>query len=161
MSNAPNWKDTVAALPPSDIALTERLQNARIERARLTEERERRELAASLLEEVEAEERALRDEQAIEKAVAEHGPIGVKLAVMHTPLGVIIIKKPNHVLFRRFQDLGKHDVVECEKLIRPCLVHPDKTEFDRYATELPGTIIPLANLACGLCGVKQGEAAGK
>lgn len=163
MSNAPNWKDNVAALPPSEIALSERLQNAKSERARLADEREAREKARELREQVEAEELALRDEQAIEAAIAEHGEIGVKLAVMHTPLGAVIIKKPHHVMFKRFQDqsLGELKVANCEALIRSCLVHPDKAAFGVLAEELPGILIPLANLASSLCGVRAAEAQGK
>jgi len=161
MSNVPNWKDNVAVLPPSEIALAERLQNARLERSRLAEERDKREAAAALLAEVESEERALRDEQAIEKAVAEYGELGGKINVYPTTLGVVILKKPHHVLFRRFQDQGEFNNLECEKLVRTCLVHPDKSEFDRYLTEQPGILVPLANLACALAGVKVGAAAGK
>lgn len=161
MSNAPNWKDNVAELPPSDIALAERLQNARAERARIEAARTQRDAPALLLAEVEAEERALRDEQAIEKAVCEHGPLGGKIERFDTALGVIILKKPNHVLFRRFQDLSTYNHVECEKLVRPCVVHPDLSTFERYITELPAIMIPLANLACALSGMKVGAAAGK
>jgi hypothetical protein len=161
MSNVPNWKDNVAVLPPSEIALAERLQNARLERSRIAEERDKREAAAALVAEVEAEERALRDEQAIEKAIAEHGELGGKINTYPTTLGVVILKKPHHVLFRRFQDQGEFNNLECEKLVRTCLVHPDKSEFDRYLTEQPGILVPLANLACALAGVKVGAAAGK
>src|SRR3954465_10224649 len=97
MSNVPNWKDNVAVLPPSEIALAERLQNARLERSCIAEERDKREAAAALLAEVESEERALRDEQAIEKAVAEYGELGGKINSFPTTLGVVILKKPNHV----------------------------------------------------------------
>jgi hypothetical protein len=161
MSNVPNWKDNVAVLPPSEIALSERLQNARLERSRIAEERDKREAAAALVAEVEAEERALRDEQAIEKAVAEYGELGGKINSFPTTLGVVILKKPHHVIFRKFQDLGEYNQVECEKLVRSCLVHPDKSEFDRYIQEQPGILVPLANLACALAGVKVGAAAGK
>jgi hypothetical protein len=74
---------------------------------------------------------------------------------------VVILKKPHHVIFRKFQDLGEYNQVECEKLVRSCLVHPDKSEFDRYIQEQPGILVPLANLACALAGVKVGAAAGK
>lgn len=144
---------------PSELAL--RLQAAKRERVRLEQERAEREEETTLLAQVEAEELALKNVQAVSEAEASHGPVGKKIRVVETSSGVVILKRPNHVLFRKFQDSGKVSTDECERLVRPCLVYPDAATFDRWAEEEPGIIVRAANACAQLAGIRAEEVAGK
>lgn len=139
----------------------EKLAEVRARRAELERQRAEREAERALQEQLEAETRALADEEAIAKAEDDHGPVGKRIALVRTDMGVIILKRPNPVLFRRFQDQGKttHDALD--KLVRPSVVHPDHATFDRILDELPATMTICANSVCVLAGVRTEEAAGK
>jgi len=139
----------------------QRLQAAKLERARITEARTAREKARSVSEQLAEAERELRDDQAIEKAECEHGLLGSKLAAVKSGLGVVIVKRPHHVLFRRFQDAGKTDSVQLSILVNGCLVHPDLGTFERYCEEEPALLLRVANAVAALAGVRASEVSGK
>ncbi len=138
-----------------------RLTQLRAERAELAKARAARESGAAEKEQLEAEERALRDEQAIDAAETEHGPAGRKIAIVETDLGVVIVKRANALLFRRFMDQGSTKHVELEKLVRPSLVHPDGAAFDRILDAQPAVLMRCADAIAKLAGVRAEEAAGK
>lgn len=162
----------VAALPVGDeraererAELEQRLAAARAERARIQAERDRREQERALADELEREERALADEQAIADAEAEHGPLGKRIEAVHTGQGVVIVRRPNPASFRRWQDrnVSSKDITmdDAEQLVRPALVRPDKATFDRWVQEEPG-ILPRCAAACSrLAGARLEEMAGK
>ncbi len=141
--------------------LKARIEKARAERAELTRSTAERDEIEALRSQAEAEERALKDERAIAAAVQEHGPIGTKIAVVETRLGAIVVKRANHLHFKRFQDAESLKVVTIEKLVRPCLVYPDVSTFEQIMEELPAVWVPLANAISDLAGAKSKEAAGK
>jgi hypothetical protein len=111
--------------------------------------------------EVEAEERGVSDARAVASAEEEHGAQGVQIAAITTRLGVVIVKRPTASLFRRFQDQGKTDHAALDKLVRPCLVHPDKSAFDALLDELPATLVLLADAVVELAGARAREVSGK
>lgn len=139
----------------------EKLAEVRARRAELEKQRAERDAARALEEQLEAETRALADAEAIAKAEDEHGPVGKRIALVRTDLGVIILKRPNPVLFRRFQDQGKTTHEALDKLVRPSVVYPDGSSFDRILDELPATMTLCANAVCVLAGVRTEEASGK
>jgi len=104
-------------------------------------------------------ERALRDEEAVDAAEQEHG--AKKIAVVQTDLGVVIVKRPHVATFRKFQDKGSTDSESLEKLVRPCLVYPKLPEFELICSELPATLLRVANAVTMLAGVRTEELAGK
>lgn len=143
----------------SDVA--ERLAKVRAERAALAAAKAKADAERALEAELEAEERAFNDEQAIAAAEAEHGPVGKKIAVVHTDLGAIIVKRSNPVLFRRFQDAGATKIKDLDTLVRPCRVYPDEAAFDRIMDELPATLARVASAVCELAGVRSQDVGGK
>ncbi len=145
----------------TEAELRERIAKLREERAALAAEREERERLALMASELEAEERALVDDRAILAAVEEHGPIGSKIAVVYTDLGAIVVKRPNHLHFRRFQDSEAVKSADLEKLVRPCLVHPSGSRFDEILEELPATLLRVGDAVVTLAGAKAKESAGK
>jgi len=124
-------------------------------------EREKRETAAqpTLEQQVEEAERRARDEAAITAAEAEHGP--EKVAALHTPMGTIVLKRPNAVAFKKFQDTEGVNIDELEKLVRPCVVHPSHDRFDAILEELPGVLGDLAKQCSALAGVGRSKLEGK
>lgn len=118
-----------------------------------------RDADTALDEELADAARALADAKAI--AEAERA-LGKKcLATYDTPRGVVIVKRPNHLLFRKFMDAGEMTVAVCEELIRPCLVHPSRDVFDSYSEEYPAIIIPVANRIAQLAGSRSKDQLGK
>lgn len=142
--------------------LEARRAKAREERALLAKARAERDTQSMLVAEVEAEERALRDEQALAVAEEEYGAVGSRIAVVQTDLGMVIVKRPNALHWRRFQDKGdKIKSQDFEQLVRPCLVHPDVSAFERILEELPATLIHFADAVATLAGARSKEVAGK
>lgn len=131
---------------------------------RLREVESRREARASesaAALELKAAELALADAEARDAMEAEHGPLGQKIADYETPMGVIIVKRPDSLIFKRFVDGGKSGQDAALQLVRPCVVHPSKQTFDVITDELPGVVGPLANLVATLAGVRVRETEGK
>lgn len=145
----------------TDLTPEMKLAQIKSERAALAAAKAKRDSEALVQEQLEHETLALADERAIAAAEEKHGPLGKKLAAVHTDLGVVIVKRPNHLLFRRFQDSGEATYEEFDKLVRPCVVHPELGRFDAILEELPATMARLGNAVAILAGVKLKEAQGK
>jgi len=112
-------------------------------------------------EELEREKQLLADDEAMEKAEAAHGPPGRAILAVPTDLGVVIVKRPHAALFRRFQDSETTSMQECEKLVRPCVVHPPSAELDKILDQLPATLPRLVVAVGVLAGLRKEELAGK
>jgi hypothetical protein len=151
---------------PTD-PLVQRLAELKAERVGLEEARAKREQERRVSEEIEEQEQIIRDERAIADAEEKYGPIGKKIAAIKTPgLGIVIVKRPHHVTFRKWSDtnLGKDGGVSndaLEELIRPCIVHPSRTEFDRYCEEQPAILLRASNVITKLAGMRGQELSGK
>jgi hypothetical protein len=142
-----------------------RASEIREQLAAIAARRAEREAARAKAEEIPNLERELRDTEALEKADAELGPEGKAMAVVRTDLGAVIVKRATPPAFKRFQDLmarenpKQHEL--SDQLVRPCLVHPDPSTFDRMLTEQPHILLRCANAISSLAGVRQNEVAGK
>ncbi len=151
---------TVHAHPTSETALLEQRLAAATARTREVQAvRATSEAKRELADRVEAAEREAADEEAIAKAEEEHG--AKKIDHVNTDLGCVIVKRPNAVLFKRFQDKGQTKSQELEKLVRPCVIHPDHAMLDRIFDEYPATLAAVANCVCILAGVRTEEMEGK
>lgn len=133
----------------------------RARRAKLAAEREERAAASALADELARERVALANEEAIAKAESEHGPLGKKIQALESDLGVVILKRPNHIAFRKFQDSGEANSAEFDKLVRPCLVHPTRERWDEMLAEQPALLARAANVVAELAGVRMQGFAGK
>ncbi len=165
MSNAKQPTEAPAAVDPN-ADLRARLEIARLERKRLEDEQAAAEEARALTDELEREERGVRNAKALADAVAAHGPVGKSIAVVECSSGLVIVKRPHHVAFRKFQDQaakgeGALSVDACEALVRPALVHPDSATFDKWAETESAIILRAANACAGLHGAKGAEKSGK
>jgi hypothetical protein len=133
--------------------LEAQLAEIRSKRAKLAEARELRALP-SAAEQLATEQRALADDEALERLELEHGPVGKAIEIVRTDVGAVIVRRPHMAVFRRFQDDSK-DTAALEKLVRPCVLHPSKAEFDRMCEELPFTLQRCADAVCKLAGIRK------
>jgi hypothetical protein len=140
-----------------DAELQRRLRAANARKARFDEARQ----AASLARKVEAAEREAADLEVLEGLIEKHGELGDRLEALHTSAGMVVVKRPNSLHFRRFQELGNAKLADVEKLVRASLVHPDATRFDAIVDALPATLIQAADLVAKLAGVGRGHVEGK
>jgi hypothetical protein len=140
--------------------LEERLAKARADRAAVDAKRGERSKLEELRKKVADEERAARDEAAIAAMEEKHGPLGEKIRAVYTACGVVIVKRPHHVLFKRYQD-SKGKAADVQQLIYPCIVHPTTDELDKIIEEQPAELIAIGNAVCTLAGVRNEEVSGK
>jgi hypothetical protein len=133
--------------------LDAQLAAIRAKRAALAEAREQR-AQPSAADQLAAEQRALADDEALERLELEHGPAGKAIEIVRTEVGGVIVRRPHMAVFRRFQDDNK-DTAALEKLVRPCVLHPSKADFDRMCEELPFTLQRCADAVCRLAGIRK------
>ncbi len=120
--------------------------------AELRAKREQREIAEAPARELAAAQQALRDEQALQTAIDEHGPVGTHLATVQTAMGLVILKRASAMRFRRFQDKGDATTEDVLALVRPCVVWPAPGELDVLLNDLPATLTLLASAVITLAG---------
>ena len=152
----------VHAHPSAVVASLEERRKIAKSRKRAAEER-RAEMRAKreLPDEVEAEEIAALDEEAIAEAEDEYGAVGKKILVVYSDLGCVILKRPNPALYKKFRDKGDGDTVAFERLVRPSVVYPDAVALDLILDELAGVLDRCANAVVELAGFRGKEVSGK
>ena len=143
-------------------ALEARLLAARASREAADARRSARDERVRLLAEVEAEERAVRDAEVLEALEAEHGPLDKMIRRIDTDEGMVVVKRPNHILYKRFVDRGKTTSEALEQLVRPCVIHPaDKGELARIFEAMPASLMRAADAVVHLAGARKEDIAGK
>lgn len=129
----------------------DKLEALRVKRAALEAEREKKLAERAARDELAAEEMALRDFEAVEKAEAEHGEVGKMLAVVRSPIGCIIVKKPRWAEYRRFQD-SKQKHEDAETLVYGCIVHPDLPTARSMIKDFPALFAAASQMVAKLSG---------
>lgn len=143
-----------------------RLASVRAARSKLRAERDTAEAAGADAAALASEERALRDDSAIFEAERKHGKQGEKIAVVKgvgaKECDVVIVKRPNAVTFKGFQDLEEPKLLDVEKLVGPCVIYPSLEVFDRiHSVEQPGVLLRAADAVAYLAGVRKAVDQGK
>jgi hypothetical protein len=129
--------------------------------AAVRQAREEREAAEDAADELPRLQLELANEEAIAAAVAKVGPIGKAIGTVNTRHGVIIVKKPNHMLVRKFRDEGDVTTKAWEALVRPCLVHPSAEELDRILEDQPVALVAIGTMVLRLAGLDADGFSGK
>jgi hypothetical protein len=142
-----------------DDELEARLAKARAEMEEVERAREARAAAESKRARVEAVERDVADAKAI--AAAEEKLGAGKFAAIKTPLGVVIVKRPNHMHYRKFIGAKEIGPDEAERLVLTCLVHPSRSAFEQIVEEYPAVPTIVASQIVDLAAGRQGEISGK
>lgn len=139
--------------------LKARLAAAKAARAALAAKSAEANEVDELAEEVAAEERALKEEQALDKLVEQYGV--KKLARVDTPMGAVILLRPSAAAFNRFQEHADFKVEHAKQYVSPSVKYPTGPEFEEMLREQPGTLIACANALNHLAGVRKDQLAGK
>lgn len=145
----------------SEKTIEEEIAELRAKRRELEKVREQREQEAAPAARLAAERLRLKNDEAITAAIAEHGPVGDKIGILETRLGVVIVKRANHLHWNRFASLKDIKPADCDRLIRSCLVYPDAATWEAWSEEQPA-IPPQVVLVIGeLAGLRAEEVSGK
>lgn len=135
-------------------AVRERLEELEAKRAaRAAAAKEESELAELELELLEAE--------LLERFECELGPHERAFQIVRSRSGPVVIKRPSRQHFQRFQDVGKTTNVECDRLVRPHVLHPSKEQWEEWLEEEPALLGRCADAAVTLAGVRKEEIRGK
>lgn len=124
-------------------------------------------LAITAQREVEAEqaevqrlEREALGLEALAKAEREHG--SSRVMALETDQGIVIVKAPNHVAYRKWQDTTERVSTEAlEQLVFPCIVYPSISEFERILERLPHTLQRCSDAVTVLAGYRKDDLAKK
>lgn len=144
-----------------ELSLDARLEAARARASELSDARAARESERKKLAELEQLEREVRESEALEMLEAEHGPLNEKIRAVHTPAGMIVVKRPAAIQMRRYNDAGKTTSEAYDKLVRPCVLYPDKAELNRIFDDYPASLNLCADAVCWLAGFGRKELEGK
>lgn len=131
------------------------LQHLRAQHARLEAERAEREAAADEEDEIIAARRAVREAEALNKAIGEHGRVDHGIATIETTIGLVIVKRASALRFRRFQDQGEYKYENLLKLVTPCVVYPDADRFSQMLDEQPAILTLAGNAVARLAGIRK------
>lgn len=130
-----------------------RLREVRAKIDALNEARERRNMM-SVDEQIAIEERRLKEAEALDKLEQEHGKVGRDIQIVESDVGAVIVKRPTMAVYRRFQDSGTTETKDLENLVRPCVLHPSKAEFDQMIERLPMLLRHAADACVVLAGLR-------
>lgn len=141
-------------------ALHDRIAKAKAARAPLDEAAGRRAELALLEREALREENALRDGPYIAEA---ERTLGVdRIEVVDTDLGAIVVKRPHHQKFNAVMNKGANLTQDdLAGLVRTCVVYPEWEKTSEYLTELPATMVALADAVVRLAGSGAKARSGK
>ena len=139
--------------------LDARLVAARAKKNEAEERRTALEESEAKLREVFEAERDAADEVAIADAEAEYG--AKKIGIVRTEVGVVIVRRPNSVTFKKFRDRGQTKTVDLERLVGACLVYPDRDALDKILDEKPAALDRAANAVAELAGFRAEEVSEK
>jgi hypothetical protein len=150
----------------------ERLAELKAQRAELVRKRAERLAAGAAKAQIEAEERELAVQRAIDEAELVHGDLGHRLLRVDarhpdgTVVGSVLVKPPAPMIYRRFRNTfpelkGVKKDEALEQLWRPSVVWPDAAAVDRLLEEFPRLGDQLSDAVALLAGAKEEEVAGK
>jgi hypothetical protein len=142
-----------------DIMGAQTLEEIEAEIERVRAERAERERSASLAAAMERAQQTLADEAAWDAAVAEYGVS--KLARVETDNGMLILKRPNPVKYKAFQDKPGINVDQIQELVSPCIVYPPKPVVNAWIAEQPGMLNELGRVVAKLAGARAAEVTAK
>jgi hypothetical protein len=144
---------------------------AKAKLAALQDARAKREASIGQANELAQAQIALADAEAIEAAETEHGQcfiagesesaFGRKIAGVRTDGGIVIVKRAHPAVFKRFQEADEMTTDVIEKLVMPCLVHPDKATLGKLLETHPAKLTECADAIAVLAGIRRKKVSGK
>ena len=125
--------------------------------------REKARKASVLKAEIEDARRRRKEEEVLASCEAKHGLLGKAIERVDTIDGMIVVKKPDGIKVRKWQDQHKEDISSdaLRQLARPCVVYPELSEFDNLVAERPVVMVSVATAVLKLAGLRLKELGGK
>lgn len=108
-------------------------------------------------EQLVAEQRAVDDAAAINRAIQQHGRPGIKWEIIETDLGKVLITRCSAMRYKKFQDVGEYSVEKCEQLIRPNIIYPETSVLNAMLAEQPIIAVRCANALGRMAGVRRDD----
>lgn len=142
------------------------IEEIRAKRLALSEARAARAALAAAEAEAEAERQGLADDEAIERIEADHGtsyvhgetePGKLRVCVVRTPFGAIVLRRSEPVVWKRFIQSGKTGEKELYDLVSPSLLHPTKARFSEICDDQPMTLTTCASAVAEMAGARANE----
>lgn len=132
-------------------------------REKAAKSREPDELATARAE-LELSRRRRQDEETIADLERLHGKLNEGIASLDTPEGMIVVKCPDYITFKRYNAAAKASratLEEDELLVLTCLLHPARDRYIAIRDKRAGIVTTLSTLALRLAGVRQVDLEGK
>lgn len=107
--------------------------------------------------ELEAATRQAEEEEVILETEQKHGREGKGFARVNAVGGMILLRKPNHLRWRRFVDSGKTDSATVQKVTEEHLLYPDPQRFSAMVEEHVDTLRICGNALARLHGTRAKE----
>jgi hypothetical protein len=142
------------------------IDTIRAKRLALAEARAHRSALESVEAAVESERQGLADDESIERIEAEHGtsyvhgesePGKLRVCVVRTPFGAIVLKRSEPIVWKRFIQSGKTGEKELFDLVSPSLLHPAKARFSEICDDQPMTLTTCASAVAEMAGARTNE----
>ena len=111
-------------------------------------------------EDLAAVELELSDEQALQRAIKEHGKLGLRVHAIYTPLGAVIVKRPTRAAYREYQSADDRYEGQ-DVLVHACLVYPDHARYEKIVDDYPAIQSQLAGAVALLAGIQLETTASK
>lgn len=115
--------------------------------------------AEDLAAELAAEERALKEEQAMAKLLEEFKP--KQLARIDTDYGAVILLRSAPAAYNRFAEKTEFKIEDLKQLVNPCVKYPSIPEFEEILKEQPGVLTVCSNAIAHLAGIRKDALSGK
>lgn len=141
-------------------ALAEQIKTIRAKRAAIADAQAKR-TQPTLEQQLADEQRALAEDELIDRFESEVGPQDTHIAVIRSDVGLVIVRRPHRAVFQRFQDTGTIKTKDLDALVKPSLLYPDKASFDAMVDQLPALLGRVANHCARLAGIRGEELAAK
>lgn len=140
----------------------QQLAEIKSRRAALAAVRTKRDEQSAVDQQIAAEALELANELALEDAETSTGlKLGAGLAIVKTPDGDVILKRPSALIYRRFRDQGKYDHESILRLVGSCRVHPSADAFEALDTKYPGVLVRSLEAVSHLAGATFEAISGK
>ncbi len=147
--------------------LQDRIDKSRAEREEIERGAEQRKKLEKLRDDAELEERTAKEAAAIERLEAEHGPNRKAIYCKQTAGGLVVVKKPQHLVFRKYRaDVSKRQNgvptdEDLYKIVLPHLLYPEKEAFSALLESFPHALLQAANAVGWLAGARKEEVEGE
>jgi 23S rRNA-/tRNA-specific pseudouridylate synthase len=116
----------------------------------------------ALRKQIAEERKAAQVSSLIEKYTADLGGLpDIEFRVVAIDDHFVVVRKPHELVYKKFRDRGKTDTVSCLELVKPCLVHPSKEEFNAICEQKPAMADAAAGAVLYLGGVRAESQEGK